>query len=162
MSKVTTWYLEMNSPGELIAARNPGTVAIAEAAVKQFQLNRFLYRFVGEAWGWTDRLDWSDEQWRDYAEADELRTWVALDGGSPAGYFELQKQAGQAVELCYFGLAQKFIGRGIGGHLLSEAIRQAWAWDAARVWVHTCSLDHPGALANYSARGMQVYRTEVE
>ena len=29
-----------------------------------------------------------------------------------------------------------------------------------RVWVHTCNLDHPKALANYQARGMVVYKVE--
>ena len=31
-----------------------------------------------------------------------------------------------------------------------------------RVWVHTCTLDHPAALANYQARGMKSYKTEME
>jgi hypothetical protein len=29
---------------------------------------------------------------------------------------------------------------------------------ARRVWVHTCDLDHPRALANYQARGFEVFR----
>jgi hypothetical protein len=28
--------------------------------------------------------------------------------------------------------------------------------------VHTCSIDHPSALANYQARGLRIYREEVE
>lgn len=31
---------------------------------------------------------------------------------------------------------------------------------AKRVWVHTCSLDGPNALANYQARGFQLYQVE--
>jgi hypothetical protein len=30
---------------------------------------------------------------------------------------------------------------------------------AHRVWVHTCDLDHPQALANYAARGFHLYDT---
>jgi len=51
---------------------------------------------------------------------------------------------------------------GFGGYLLTHAIRSAWDSGATRVWVHTCTLDHPSALANYVARGMKVYRTETE
>jgi hypothetical protein len=29
------------------------------------------------------------------------------------------------------------------------------------VWVHTCTLDGPHALANYEARGLRPFRTEV-
>jgi hypothetical protein len=28
-----------------------------------------------------------------------------------------------------------------------------------RVWLHTCSLDHPAALANYQARGFRIFDT---
>ena len=33
---------------------------------------------------------------------------------------------------------------------------------AQRVWVHTCSLDHPHALANYQARGFRIFRVEEQ
>jgi GNAT superfamily N-acetyltransferase len=78
--------------------------------------------------------------------------------GSPAGYFELARGDDDEVQIAYFGLTPPFIGRGLGGVLLTQAIREAWHWDATRVWVHTCNLDHPGALANYQARGMRIYR----
>jgi GNAT superfamily N-acetyltransferase len=162
VSEVTTWYLESTSAAELIPAKDPGNLEIVEARIKQFAFNRFLYQWIGESWQWLDKLSWSDQQWRDYAESDSLRTWVAWCEGSPAGYFELQKQAGGDVEICYFGLAPGFIGKRMGGYLLSECIRQAWAWDAKRVRVNTCSLDHPGALANYQARGLRIYKTETE
>ena len=29
-----------------------------------------------------------------------------------------------------------------------------------RVWVHTCTLDHPNALRNYIARGMNILKKE--
>ena len=89
---------------------------------------------------------------------------------TPAGYFELEKQrdtrntqeAGvststDAVELVYFGVLPPFIGRGVGGALLTEAIRRAWALGPQRVWVHTCTLDHPAALPNYQKRGFRIY-----
>jgi GNAT superfamily N-acetyltransferase len=159
MSEVTVWYLQATAAEELISAADPEIARILEAKIKQARFNRFLYELVGSTWQWADKLAWTEEQWRDYAEADNLRTWVAWVDGSPAGYFELQKATTGEVEISYFGLADKFIGRGLGGHLLSEAIRQAWAWRASRVLVNTCSLDHPSALANYQARGMHIYKT---
>ncbi len=162
MQNVTVYYLQMHSAAELRPQRDSLGLQLMEARIKQFAFNRFLYSLVGDAWQWTDQLAWTDQQWRDYAEADTLRTWVAYCEGSPAGYFELQRQ-GDEVEIRYFGLAPAYIGRGFGGYLLSCAIEQAWNWGRVnRVWVHTCSLDHPAALANYQARGMQLYRTEVE
>ncbi len=158
---VTVWYLEQTDPSQLQRVTDPGGIDIREARVKQFRANRFLYELVGAAWEWVDKLSWSDQQWLDYAERDALRTWIATVDGSPAGYFELEKREDGSVEVCYFGLAEAFIGKGFGGFLLSRALEEAWAWDAQRVTVNTCSLDHPGALANYQARGFVIYRTET-
>lgn len=162
MDRITTYYLEMRSPAALQSKPKPEGLQIDECVIKQFQFNRFLYQLVGSAWQWTDKLQWSDAQWTAFAENDDLRTWVAYYHGSPAGYYELQQQEGGDVEIAYFGLAPKFIGKGFGGYLLSHGIQSAWAWAGTkRVWVHTCTRDHPSALQNYQARGMVVYRIET-
>ena len=54
----------------------------------------------------------------------------------------------------------EFIGRGHGKALLQDAITKAWEFGGNRVWLHTCSLDHPQALSNYLARGFRVFKTE--
>jgi GNAT superfamily N-acetyltransferase len=162
MKDVTIYYLEMSSPEDIPETSRPADLSICECEIKQFQFNRFLYQLIGGPWQWVDKLSWTDDEWLSYAENDNLRTWVAYHRGSPAGYYELQQQPGGDVEIVYFGLAPKFIGMGFGGYLLTRAIRSAWSWNGTRrVWVHTCSLDHPGALANYKARGMKLYREEV-
>jgi len=160
---VTITYLEMRSAVELRPKRcSDPAFQVREAKVKQWRVNRFLYEFVGSAWSWREKLGWSEEKWRAYAEDDRLRTWIATYDGSPAGYFELRRDDEGGIEIIYFGLAPAFIGRGLGGPLLTIALEAAWAERPKRVWVHTCTLDHPGALANYQARGMKVYHTKVE
>ena len=77
MNEITTYYLEMKSPSSLKGKKESKGLQIYECEIKQFQLSRFLYQFIGEAWEWTDNLSWSDEQWKAYAENDNLRTWVA-------------------------------------------------------------------------------------
>jgi len=159
--KIITYFLEMKTPAQLVESDVSNGLHVVEAMVKQYQLNRFLYEFIGRSWAWKDKLNWTDEQWCEYAENDNLRTWVAYVNGSPAGYYELERQ-GNNVEIAYFGLAEKFIGKGFGSFLLTQAIRCAWAWGGTkRVWVHTCTKDHPNALANYQARGFSVYHSEV-
>ena len=160
---VTVTYLEMHSADELRPKRCADPAfRVQEAKIKQWPLNKFLYGFIGGAWAWWEKLSWTDEQWRAYAEHDRLRTWLASYDGSLAGYFELQNDDEGGVEIIYFGLTPAFIGRGLGGPLLTTALEAAWATKPRRVWVHTCTLDHPAALANYIARGMKIYRTEVE
>ena len=76
-----------------------------------------------------------------------------------AGFFELRDWADGSTEIAYFGLLPAFIGRGLGGALLTEAVRRPGR-RPTRVWLHTSSLDHPAALANYVARGFTVTRVE--
>jgi GNAT superfamily N-acetyltransferase len=64
------------------------------------------------------------------------------------------------VEIAYFGLAEPFIGRGIGKAMLTRAAEEAWALRPARVWLHTCTLDSAHALPNYLARGFIPFRRE--
>jgi len=61
----------------------------------------------------------------------------------------------------YFGLLPDAIGQGLGKHLLSCAVRDAWALGPARVWLHTCTLDHPAALPNYKKAASAPYKTET-
>jgi GNAT superfamily N-acetyltransferase len=158
---VTTTYLEMTGPDEFIpASPHAQTFELIRAEIPCPELNRFLYASVGARWWWYGRLAWDYARWLEYLDRPELETWVAYVVGTPAGYFELEKQDGAAVELAYFGLMPQFIGKGIGSALLSAAIARAWEASARRVWVHTCDLDHPRALANYQARGFRVFRIE--
>ena len=163
MNETTIYYLEMKQKKELKAKLPIQDLNITETVIKEYRFNRFLYCLVGEAWQWLDKINDPDEVWQAYSERENLRTWVAYYQGAIAGYFELEIGEDNQVEIKYFGLAAKFIGKGFGGALLSYAIEQAWtSCKAKRVWVHTCSLDHPSALANYQARGFSLYKQEIE
>lgn len=161
--EVTTWYLEMLSPDQLCFSP-PGNydLRIEQARVPAPEFNRFLYTSVGGDWYWLDRLNWSYNRWMAYLDRPELETWVAYISGTPAGYVELEAQVDNNVEVAYFGLLRYFIGKRLGGHLLSVGVQRAWEMGAKRVWLHTCSLDGANALANYQARGFQLYKTETK
>jgi GNAT superfamily N-acetyltransferase len=160
---VTTFFLEMTAPEELRPSRaTVEGLEIRQARIPSPELNRFLYTAVGGDWFWIDRLNWTYGRWYDYLNRAELETWVAYVGGTPAGYFELELQTGGNVELAYFGLLPQFIGRGVGGILLTNAVERAWAMGATRVWVHTCTLDGPAALVSYHARGFRTYDEQTE
>jgi GNAT superfamily N-acetyltransferase len=163
MAQLTTIYLHTTVASELRPRHSSDPrFVVREAVVPQWQLNRFLYFLVGEEWEWVDKRSWSDQRWRDYVASEGLRTFVAFLEGNIAGYYELSRDEAGAVEIAYLGLASQFIGRGLGAALLTDALERAWAWGACRVWVHTCTLDHPAALKNYEARGMSVYDRQTE
>jgi len=85
---------------------------------------------------------------------------MSARGLGNGGYFELLRHGDGSVEIAYFGLVRAFIGNGIGGYMLHRAVEEAWAMGATRVWLHTCTLDSPSALPNYTARGFVPFKTE--
>jgi GNAT superfamily N-acetyltransferase len=66
-----------------------------------------------------------------------------------------------SIEIAYFGLMPEFVGQGLGKYLLARAVEAAWAEKPSRVWLHTCTLDHPSALPNYLKRGFRRVRDET-
>ena len=160
--RLTTWYLQMGTPAALRPAPEPSVDApLLRVEHPSPAFSRFLYTAVGGGWFWRDRLPWTYAQWWRWLDRSELETWVLYVDGTPAGYIELEQQAHGDVEIAYFGLLPAFIGRGLGGHLLTRGIARAWSYPGTRrVWVHSCSLDGPAALANYQARGLVIYRVE--
>jgi GNAT superfamily N-acetyltransferase len=162
LKNVVVTYVEMRSREALRPKRClDSRFRVDEATVKQWEFNRFLYLLVGRDWCWNDKRSWTEQQWKAYAEADPLRTFVARYDGSVAGYYEMRGDEAGGVEIAIFGLTPKFVGRGFGGALLTHALEEAWRTGPTRVWLHTCTLDHPAALPNYQARGMTVCRVET-
>ncbi|MDA9707054.1 GNAT family N-acetyltransferase [Candidatus Pelagibacter sp.] len=126
-----------------------------------FQLNKFFYKQVGKKHRWIDRLSWTDEKWINFISNRNLETYVISESEDLIGFFELLYNPDlNETEISYFGLLEEYIGKGIGGYALSEAIKKAFEKNIKRVWLHTCTLDHPNALKNYMARGMRVFRKE--
>jgi GNAT superfamily N-acetyltransferase len=153
-------FLEMAAPAELVpSTRSAPRFRVEQACVPAPELNRFFYTAVGGDWYWTDRLGWNYDRWLAWIDRPGHETWIGSFGGTPAGFFELERQAGGLVELVLFGLLPEFIGRGLGGILLTAAVERAWQLGGSCVRVNTCSLDAPGALANYQARGFRLVRT---
>jgi len=159
---VNRTYLQMESPSELQAAApttEPVRIELAAACPASFY--RFLYSEVGRNYHWVDRLGWTDEEMRAHLGRPAVTLWVMYLNGSPAGYFELERHDDGSTEVAYFGLLQEFIGRGLGGHLLTVAVQRAWATGASRVWLHTCTLDDPAAMPNYLKRGFKPFKQET-
>jgi GNAT superfamily N-acetyltransferase len=159
---VTRTYLEMSSPGELrpvaVPRPEPRIERMANCTVEFF---RYLYEEVGRSYRWTDRLSWTDETIQTYLATPGVSIWLMSWQEAPAGYYELRKHEEVGVEIAYFGLLPDFIGRGWGKYLLTRAVESAWQLGTDRVWLRTCTLDHPAALPNYLKRGFRPVRQEI-
>jgi len=159
--EVTRTYLQITAPGDLVPARsNDPAVRIERIADCPPSFYRYLYAEVGRLYHWTDRLPWSDADINNHLARNEITVWLMSYDGAPAGYFELERHQDGSTEIAYFGLLQESLGKGLGKHLLTEAVEHAWSEGANRVWLHTCTLDDPAALPNYLKRGFTPFKEE--
>lgn len=157
----TRTFLTMRDAAALRPAREPhGDFVIERLNPCPPAVWRFLYVEVGRRHRWIDRLDWTDQEARAYLDDPAVSIWLLTVASDPAGYFDLRRHADGSAEIAYFGVMHGFQGRGFGGHLLSVAVRQAWALAPTHVWLHTNTLDHPAALPNYLSRGFEIDRVE--
>jgi GNAT superfamily N-acetyltransferase len=123
---------------------------------------RDLYRRIGEEWLWFSRLRMSDEELAAIIHSPQVELHALVQDGRDEGLLELDfRQAGQC-ELAFFGVTEKLIGSGAGRFLMNRALELAWSRPVTRVWVHTCSFDHPSALAFYQRSGFVPFRRQVE
>ena len=131
--------------------------------LKDFQLNKFFYKQIGNKYNWVDRLIWTDRHWIEYVSNENLLTFVLKYKEELCGYFELIIHKDKAeIEIAYFGLLEEYFGKKLGGYFLSEALKRSFLLsNIRRVWCHTCSLDHKNALKNYLSRGMNIFKTEI-
>ena len=143
---VTVSYLEMLDPSQLRPRMCDEPGWAVRPAPRDGTINRVFYCRVGADWTWIERLAWSDDSWSRYVDQPTLSTWIASVGKEPVGYYELDERPATGIEIVYFGLLPGFIGRGLGGAMLTDAICRAWQRKPRRVWLHTCTLDHPRAL----------------
>ena len=160
---VTVTWLEMTSPDQRSPA--PGVMeptAILRAERPTISFYRYLYDTVGADWNWFTRRRLSDEALAAIIHDDRDEVFVLYVRGVPAGYVELDRRVEGEVEIAYFGLIPEYVGRGFGAYLLGWGLERAWSYRPRRVWLHTCTLDHPRALGVYQRAGLRVYDRRVE
>ena len=163
MEKIVRNYLQINSLSELSAVKRPSeNYSLDELFENNFQLNKFFYKQIGQYHHWIDRLQWNDKNWIEYVSNPNLLTFILKKNEDIVGFFELIYHKDKSeIEIAYFGLLEEYLGKRLGGYMLTEAIKKSFSYNVKRVWVHTCSLDHKHALKNYLSRGMKIYSTET-
>lgn len=124
---------------------------------------RELFRRVGSPWLWYSRLAMDDAKLASIVHDAAVTVHAAVDpAGIEVGMLELDFRHAGACELSYFGFVPELAGKGHGRWLMAHALTRAWRPGVARVWVHTCTLDHPRALGFYRASGFIAVKRTVE
>jgi GNAT superfamily N-acetyltransferase len=160
--EVITTHLEMRSRPSISLTRPHRSGMLLRLDPPTVAFYRYLYRSVGEAWGWRERTAMSDEELEAIISDPKVEVFVLYMGGVPAGFFELDRRVDGEVELAHFGLLPEFLERGLAKHLLASAVDAAWDHEPKRLWVRSTSLEHPRGVLIYQWAGFEPYESTVE
>jgi GNAT superfamily N-acetyltransferase len=124
---------------------------------------RALFARVGSRWLWFSRLAMDDAALAAILGDPGIAVHAVIDpAGIEVGMLELDLRRAGACEISYFGLIPELAGQGHGRWLMAETLARAWTRGVERVWLHTCTLDHPNALGFYRAQGFVATRRTIE
>jgi GNAT superfamily N-acetyltransferase len=154
--------LEMFAPPARGGERDADNLGLSHTARPELGRYRELYRRVGESWLWFSRLRMKDEHLRAILEDPLVEVHIVREGSEDAGLLELDFRDAESCELAFFGLVPRLVGKGAGRWLMNRALEIAWSRPIKRFWVHTCTLDHPHALAFYIRSGFRPFERYVE
>ena len=154
----------------LVMTGRPRPRALPDAALRLVRWERpspdryrTLFRRVGARWLWFSRLVMDDAALTAIVHDPAVEVYAAVDrAGIEVGMLELDFRHGAACEIGYFALVPELAGRGLGRWLMAQALGLAWRGGIERVWLHTCTLDHPHALGFYRAQGFVATKRTVE
>jgi GNAT superfamily N-acetyltransferase len=154
-------YLEMCARPEIEVPPSP--LSLKRIDSPKLDAYRTLFRLVGAPWLWFSRLVMDDATLAAIIQHPNVELHaVSEEEGQDAGMLELDFREPHECELSFVGLVPELSGKGHGRWLLAEALQRAWRESVSRVHVHTCSLDHPAALAAYRRAGFVPFRRAVE
>jgi GNAT superfamily N-acetyltransferase len=140
----------------------PGAWSLRRVEAPALDWFRDLYRRVGEEWLWFSRLQMTDAELAAIIHSPLVEVYALAHEGRDEGLCELDfREAGQC-EIAFFGVTADLIGSGAGRWLMNRALELSWSRPIARVWVHTCTFDHPAAVAFYQRSGFRAFRRQVE
>lgn len=125
---------------------------------------RLLFRRVGAPWLWWSRLALDEPTLATIIHDADVEVYAVADrAGVEIGMLELDFRKSGEAEIAFFGLIPGATGKGFGKWLMRRALQRAWGRAGVeRVWVHTCTLDGPQALAFYMGQGFTPYARFVE
>ena len=154
-------HLEMTAPPPR-RDDPPGAWRLRKADTPAPDWYRDLYRRVGEEWLWFTRVGLSDADLAARICAPGVEVYALVVDGHDEGLLELDFSAAGECELLYFGVTARLIGTGAARFLMNRALEIAWSRDVSRLSVHTCTLDHPSAVAFYQRSGFRAFRRQIE
>ncbi len=123
---------------------------------------RDLFARVGEPWLWASRRRLDDAGLLAILGHGDVAAFAVREGDADIGLAEIDWRVAGEAEIVFFGLVPARSGRGLGRSVMGDVLARAFARPIRRVWLHTCTQDHPAALGFYLRCGFRCYLRAVE
>jgi len=159
---VVTCLEMLEKPATVPAVRLPEGITLDTLHRSNLPAYRALFRKIGADWLWYSRLVMSDDELSAILNDDHYEIFVARKDGEDIGLLELDFRKPAECALAFLGLVSGASGKGLGRALMDKALALAWSRPIRRMWVHTCTFDHPSALGFYVCSGFRPYAVQVE
>lgn len=155
-------YLEMRTPASPELRPAAPECKVHRVERPDLEWYRDLYRRIGEPWLWFSRLRMGDGELREIVNHPKIDIFALSYDEVDAGLLEFDRRRMPDIELTFFGVVPALIGKGAGRELLQYGLAAEWKHRPQRVWLHTCTHDHPRALEFYRKAGFVPYKRGIE
>lgn len=154
--------LEMRARPAPADSTLPAGFTLTPATQIGLEAYRALFRKVGADWLWYSRLFMADAELAAILGNPDVEIQIVRGAEEDVGLLELDFRVPGECELSFLGLTPDCTGQGLGRALMLQAIERAWSRPIQRMWVHTCTYDHPTALRFYIKAGFTPCAVRVE
>ena len=156
-----TWF-EIREPPRQAPPRQAidTDVELAPVTPAEIGLCRHLFVAIGTPWLWSLAYAPKHACSEEYDHPKDI--FFARFERRSIGIVAFEGRDGRDVEITWFGLTPEATGRKLGRRVMAAALALAWRSRPDRVWLHTCSFDHPAATRFYSGCGFVPYATGFE
>ena len=155
-------YLEMRMPPGRRQPESGSGLSLRSVRAPSLDWYRNLYRRIGERWLWFSRSVMDDRALAARLAAPTTEILALERDGDAIGFVELDRSVEGEVEIAMFGVVPEATGTGAARFLMDEALALAWVPGTRRVWLHTCTFDHPAAIPFYRRAGFTPYKFAIE
>ena len=154
-------FLERTDPPVSAPTTAPG-LAVDDEERPNTAMYRDLYQRIGQDWLWFSRAVMADEALSRLLARPSTKILTLQRDGRPIGLVELDRAIPGEVEIVTFGVLPQDVGTGAARVLMEGTLARAFSAGIRRVWLHTCSFDHPAAVRFYRRHGFRGFKFAIE
>lgn len=136
--------------------------AIRRVANPTIDWFRALYSRIGQDWLWFSATVMPEERLAAYIGQPTVEILALTKNGEDIGLAEIDFSTNGEAEIVTFGVVAEAIGTGAARHLMEHALAVAFRPGVGRVWLHTCTFDHPAAVRFYLRSGFRGWKYAIE